>query len=438
MDTEINTNNLRTVFLVNPVSNTGHLDSYCKLYTRIFLELEWNVVLISPTDSECLDYLKNNNIPNNRFLFVNPLDAIDKRKLDHYEKIKLWRNNYKSKINAYHKKIIFLLSSVYYKAFKFIRKSIIDRNNSWFYFKIFKNTIDILISKKSIKPDLIFIMYLDGLGNSPSNFTELKSLNSIPWSGILFSPKLKKKSKYAENYFSLPNSKGAIFLVEKYISIYKDSYPSLDFYLAPDVTDISLPDNYDNLERIKSIQDFSRNRKIVSLLGTLTPHKGVIDFINLSKVADSNHYCFVMIGKLYLDEFSEQDQTTISNALNKKEMFIQTDYIQDESEYNSIYKISDIIYAVYNNFDSSSNTLTKSANFHVPILADAHSTVGDRVTKFKLGETVTQNNIDSILLGLEKINTSSQDRYDFTLYKKEHSLDKLKSVLEKATSEWLN
>ena len=146
-----------------------------------------------------------------------------------------------------------------------------------------------------------------------------------------------------------------------------------------------------------------------------------------------------MVGKLRLDLFSEDEKTFINTSLKEnKNLFYRTEYIEDEAEYNSICRLSDVIFSVYNDFDSSSNTLTKAAYFHVPILADAKSTVGNRVEEFMLGETAIQNDVDSILQALEKICSAPLDKYKFELYKNNHSFESLKNVLDHATKSWVN
>ena len=149
-------------------------------------------------------------------------------------------------------------------------------------------------------------------------------------------------------------------------------------------------------------------------------------------------FCFVMIGKLYLNKFNEDEKLLINSAISSpNNIYSSTDYINEESEYNALFISSDIIYAVYNNFDSSSNTLTKAACFRKPLIANSNSTVGDRVLRYNLGEVAEENNTSSIIQALNKIHSTSTNYYRFSSYEKDHSFTALKSALYKASLEWI-
>ena len=51
---------MKSIYLVNPISGRGHLDSYARLYSRALLELGYMVVLVAETDGDTLAYLERN------------------------------------------------------------------------------------------------------------------------------------------------------------------------------------------------------------------------------------------------------------------------------------------------------------------------------------------------------------------------------------------
>src|SRR4051794_18439442 len=59
---------MSSIYLVNPISGRGHLDSYARLYSRALVELGHEVVLVAETDGETGDYLQRSN-PGARQLF---------------------------------------------------------------------------------------------------------------------------------------------------------------------------------------------------------------------------------------------------------------------------------------------------------------------------------------------------------------------------------
>ena len=46
-DTSSERHLMKSIFLVNPISGRGHLDSYARLYARALLELGYRVVLVA-------------------------------------------------------------------------------------------------------------------------------------------------------------------------------------------------------------------------------------------------------------------------------------------------------------------------------------------------------------------------------------------------------
>ena len=52
---------MKSIFLVNPVSGRGHLDSYARLYARALLELGYRVVLVAEADGGASAYLARNS-----------------------------------------------------------------------------------------------------------------------------------------------------------------------------------------------------------------------------------------------------------------------------------------------------------------------------------------------------------------------------------------
>ena len=57
------------VYLISPYSELGHLDSYSRIYSRAFLEIGWQVVLIAPNEANTKEYLLSNKVSIDNFNF---------------------------------------------------------------------------------------------------------------------------------------------------------------------------------------------------------------------------------------------------------------------------------------------------------------------------------------------------------------------------------
>ena len=464
-----------TVYIINPSSGAGHLDSYCRLYSRAFLEIGWKVILISPEDGFTHDYLKRLELKTNNFKHYGDVEVHElrlhsrtyfKKNNSFYSDLKHWRKtkgeNYKNKSFLHH--FFYILARIYIKItklliklFSFIeskyynyKKILIGPNsllgklfileNGWFYFKYFNKRILLIADHEKNTPDLMFIMYLDALNCSKVNLSALNSIKNVPWSGILFAPqgKLNGSNQAIEKYFHTPECRGAVFLVEKHISKYKQHAPHLHFQVVPDVADTELPTDFLNLEKVKIIRELANGRKIVSLIGSLKPHKGVVTFLELAMRSNNKKFFFIMIGKLNIEDFNDKDQEIIKNNLKNSNLYLLDEYVQDEKEYNALFCSSDYIFAVYNNFDSSSNTLTKAAAFCKPVLADAGSTVGNRVTEANIGIAVDRDNITTVVDGLVSLEQMPIEAFKFKSYNDEHSFRKLKISLQEGINNWIS
>jgi len=96
--------------------------------------------------------------------------------------------------------------------------------------------------------------------------------------------------------------------------------------------------------------------------------------------ADPDRFFFALIGEVPLGELREHKGRIRSFYTRPPEnVHLFQGYIASERDYNSLIIAGDIVYAVYQGFGSSSNSLTKSAGFRRPILVSEKSLMGERV-----------------------------------------------------------
>ena len=91
-------------------------------------------------------------------------------------------------------------------------------------------------------------------------------------------------------------------------------------------------------------------------------------------------------------------------------------YISDEDVFNSIISISDIVFAVYKDYKNSSNMITKASFFHKPILVSNQYLMGRRVDAYEIGLTVSENDLEDVIMGLEKLASENIPAANFDSY----------------------
>jgi hypothetical protein len=111
--------------------------------------------------------------------------------------------------------------------------------------------------------------------------------------------------------------------------------------------------------------------------------------------------------------------------------------LAEERDYNTLVSSCDVIYAVYSGFNSSSNSLTKAAGLRRPILVARNSLMGERVLASRIGMAASEGDPPGILAALENLLTRPPDSFGFEDYLREHSLERLKTVLAEALPQWL-
>ena len=180
------------------------------------------------------------------------------------------------------------------------------------------------------------------------------------------------------------------------------------------------------------------NRRIVLQIGSIAAHKDIPTLLDLIELADSSQFFFALIGEVHWHTFgAHQARIRAFYAHPPENVFVFEGYIGSERDYNGLIVASDILYAVYQDFSSSSNSLTKAAGLGRPILVSERSLMGERVRRFDIGETSPENNPRLILQRLQSLAARHRGSFGFEAFNQEHSLEALKAQLAKAIPSWL-
>jgi len=471
---------MKSIFLVNPISGRGHLDAYARLYSRALLELGYQVVLLAKTDGDTTDYLARCNpglAPSFKFMsFDQARTFVPSDPACHAErstgtsaraKISLMRRSrlvwqeegllgiLTRCLSVPHRALLshIPVSSIRYQIHRIeralgrrlLRTRLAQALNLPFYFDVgrirFSDLVEYVHSAASVHgrsaPDLVFFLYLDLMAEQRRNIVALDRSGSRPWIGILFHPRLARDPNAGiEGYFKSRNARGGVFLVPSGIPAYAEATPKLHFALAPDVADLEVPNEPSELAR--DLRKRAGNRTIVLQIGSITAHKGISTLLDVIAAADPSRFFFALIGEVHWESFGEHKARIRSFYSRAPEnVYLSQGYIASERDYNSLIMASDIVYAVYQGFGSSSNSLTKSAGFRRPILVSEKSLMGKRVGSANIGAVAPEGDAKAILEKLCWLAEQPKDRFAFDAFSEEHSVEALKLVIENALPSWL-
>lgn len=144
---------------------------------------------------------------------------------------------------------------------------------------------------------------------------------------------------------------------------------------------------------------------------------------------------FVFAGQLGESSFLPQELMKIQNIAKSAphNCFFHFERIPDGPQFNSLVYVCDILFAVYNNFPSSSNILTKAAIFKKPVVVSTNFCMGKRVREFSLGLAINEGDTLQCVkalhqLGYPKLDIVEQTERDFDGYKRLHSIEQLYAV----------
>ncbi|MGJ8725828.1 MAG: hypothetical protein ACSHYB_14815 [Roseibacillus sp.] len=251
--------------------------------------------------------------------------------------------------------------------------------------------------------DFVFLPWLDSyLRFQPS--TKLASKLGVPWSGLYFrnhhfGESLSSVRKAAKGDRSLKNEHlVAVGVLDERFSRVMAQESGKKIVEFPDITNEGRPEvpSPFALEIIKK----AAGRKIIGMV-SLEKRKGFITMLKIAEATvDREDWFFVAAGKYAQDTCNEEEQAYVASVqarvnageLNNIYLDLPGDRVNDGADFNSLIKVFDVIYAAYEDFEGSSNALTKGAIFHRPLIATRGECVGGRVEQFGMGLTIEQGN----------------------------------------------
>jgi hypothetical protein len=386
------------VLLYNPISNEGHLDSWHVLFIEVFLKSGWGVIPVTHDPRAIQQKLEQKG------LFSHP-------QLLWPEKTWQQASSPLSTLSSFSRRISRRVKRVFQSEAQRDQDLLA---NKFLDPQTFKDTITKVLSAYPGRTHLIFNMYVDGyLPHSKvwadMVFSEAKdsaATASIPWAGLCITPENlsdQQASQTLPEYYQLSGYQGTCFLDEALLQSYRTHYPTKHFEFLPDITETDLPTTPNPIAL--DIKQRAAGRTIVFMGGSIGKQKNLARWVDVVLNLDPTQWYFVQIGRINVNNLTPADEQAL--ALLKQQqpanLFIYADYLPDETVFNAIIEVSDIIFAVYRDFYRSSNMLSKAAFFEKPILVADDCLMGERVAKYEIGLAVPADNAECIQAGLASL-----------------------------------
>lgn len=445
-----------TVFLYNPISGQGHLDSYARIYTEACLRLGYRTVLVSGSDAGITDYV-HRCLPSEcaqRFTWVSFHEA--DRSDSELQRIKQSQVAIRNRLGpiCVTRALLRRTSSAWLHvtkgAYRVIRPMLPPKCQHWLAsisqsinpdhgritYALVATRVCSAGRLTKLSPSLVFVLYLDLMSHRLSDIRTMDSSIGCGWAGILFHPaRVRNDAQPLERLFASNSLKGLLFLNPYSVVRYQDTHPHLFFVRAPDVTVTECTESNSRLAQSMVAQ--AAGRRIVLMIGAISGFKGLKEFIDIIKHPNSHDLFFAIIGHVHWSTLGRDEQDIrdfYSRASDN--VFTHDAYLEDEAVYNELVSCSDVIYAVYRGAMGSSNTLTKAAFFARPVLVAEDSYLGELVLASGTGAVVEPGNAQAACQALNELLCRSIPKASYDAYYRSNSLTALQATLEKAFRAW--
>ena len=258
--------------------------------------------------------------------------------------------------------------------------------------------------KSGFSADFVFLPWLDSyLRFLPS--TKMANTLGVPWSGLYFrnhhfGEELSFLCKAAKGDRSLRNENlVAVGILDERFSKAMGKESCKKVIAFPDITNEVRPDGPSPFAA--EILKQAAGRKVIGMV-SLERRKGFITMLKIAElVAGKEDWFFVAAGTYVEESCSPEEREYVeliqakvdSGELDNIYLKLPGERVNDGADFNSLIQAFDVIYAAYEDFQGSSNALTKGAIFERPLIATRGECVGGRVESFGMGLTIEQGSV---------------------------------------------
>ncbi len=202
----------------------------------------------------------------------------------------------------------------------------------------------------------------------------------------------------------------------------------------PDITDETAPTVPTPLA--DAVRRQAAGRPVIGLAGSLEKRKGLLTLLRVALAAKGQApWFFVAAGPFSAETFTARELAWIEEARRALGDSLYFDpaggRIPDGEPYNALFQTFDVAWAAYEEFEGSSNTLTKAALFRKPVLATEGECIAGRVRAFRLGECFPEGDSTRARDALHAILNAPHAERDFANYRAFHSRPQLDETFRK-------
>lgn len=213
------------------------------------------------------------------------------------------------------------------------------------------------------------------------------------WTGLYVLPSYQSKLQFGlspsrisfnrEKNLALSSCQSILVLHPIYERFFLKRFHNLSCFYLPEMIDIHTSDlDHDEIHSelidfnlLNQIKKKAQGKKIISMLGNITPRKNLPLFLATISNLDPLKYFFLVLGRLRTKDENQYQQELEKLASYESELrdnvFIDVNYyIRSEQEFYALTQLSDVLYLHYDKHPFSSNVLAKAMACRKPVIVN--------------------------------------------------------------------
>lgn len=413
---------VKTIAIINPVSGTGHFDSWHDIFVNEFLDHGFRVISIS----SCGHDSAKPAVPD---LFVNGdaklirgrlLPARCRPKSSLAIRISKELRRFLRRLWGICTKMLMIKQVKNHASGEQATSGL---NPLWLAISLGAN-----IQAYGVRPDIVLIMYMDLLSSDRSDWLEYEAACDIPWAGIHFTA-MSMREKPNAGFFELPMFRGLALMDAEATQRFREWFPNKEFVALPEVTNGELPERIPGW--LQAIREKCGGRKLIVCAGSMSGRKNLGFLGQVVRCLSPDEWFVLVVGFPYKNTFNHQDLRFWEDATagRIKNTTVVPRFI-DEHSFNACLGISDIIFAAYRDFYDSSNMLIKAAMLERPLVATRGTYMGNQVEKYGLGTVVSSRHAEDAAEAIRLLLINPPSRDAFAAYRQANRADTIVARLE--------
>lgn len=276
------------------------------------------------------------------------------------------------------------------------------------------------------------------------------------WTGLYVLPSYQSKVQFGfkhsrlsfnrEKNLALSSCQSILALHPIYQSFFFKRFQDLNCFYLPEMVDTPTSDldsgaihsEIVDFNLLNQIKKEAQGRKIISILGSITPRKNLSLFLAAIAKLDPSKYFFLVLGRLRAKDENQCQQeleklNTYKSEL-KDNVLIDTDYyIRNEQEFYALIQLSDILYLHYDKHPFSSNVLAKAMTCRKPVIVNKGYLMEKTINHY-YWKMAVEGEPDKIAQAIEQLVESGYrvDEQSYQAFMADHSPEQFESTILRA------